>query len=460
MTVTGLKPGDIYYFAVYDYSSSSTTKVFDLETAAAGSLQDGSPTNMVASLPVPSIPSFGVGLANVNLVFPGNILGTANVAQYATLTSANTNVAVTAGGVITGVAPGTTSIQVVYTVGTNQFTNNVQVTVHAPSFSDNFTTAHDYLVNGVTNTTWDGVYAYPNFTVPGTGFVSDPAASILGADAGITTNGTLTVSNINVGWEYNQNDGFFLFKYVPADFQMQVHLVNFNAYSNELASAGSAAYDNPGLMARLYSTDTNGAIGAPFAANAPTTNGPVPNGEDWVSWTRFDQFGIGTYMRAEINDAKVVSSTQPDVNSGQFWLLLVRQFGTNFSFYQRTLQTDPWVPAANGVTYANALYANQPMQVGIIACAFDSGIEQVDQFDNFALDVSGSFGLTVTQSGLNLVLTWPDQPGVQLQSTTVLAPSNWQPVTSPTPTVTNGVASITLQIGLQNEFFRLKVPSP
>src|SRR5208283_2528045 len=102
---------------------------------------------------------------------------------------------------------------------------------------------------------------------------------------------------------------------VPADFQMQVHLVNFNAYSNNLANPGSASYDNPGLMARLYTTFTNGDIGAPFVINTNNTYG-----ENWVSWTRFDQFGIGTYARAEINNAKVVSSTQPDVGSGQFWL--------------------------------------------------------------------------------------------------------------------------------------------
>jgi hypothetical protein len=455
VTVTGLRPGEVYYFAAYDYSGSSSTKVFDLETAAAGSIQDGNPTNMVSSLPVSSIPSFGVGIATVNLVFPGNVVGTANVAQFATMTSANTNVAVAASGVITGVAPGATSIQVVYAVGTNQFTNTLQVTVHAPAFTDNFTTAHDYLNHGVTNTTWDGVYAYPNFTVPGTCYTSVSGAAILGADAGITTNGTLTVSNMNVGWEYNQNDGFFLFKYVPADFQMQVHLVNFNAFSNDLATPGSAAYDNPGLMARLYTTDTNGAIGAPFATNASSTNG-----EDWVSWTRFDLYAIGTYARAEIDNVKVLSSTQPDVNSRQFWLLLVRQFGTNFYFYQRANQTDPWLPAPNGITYANAVYGNRPMEVGIIACAFNSGVMQVDQFDHFALDVSGAFALTITPSGPNIILSWPDQPGVQVQTTASLLPANWQPVTSPTPTVANGVASMTLPIGSQNAFYRLSEPLP
>ncbi|SPE61178.1 exported hypothetical protein [Verrucomicrobia bacterium] len=460
VTVTGLAPGDTYYFAVYSYSSSGTTKVFDTETAAATpfpGLQDGNPTNIVSSLPVPSIPSFGVGFPVVNLVFPGNIVNPVNVARFSTMTSANTNIAVAGGGLITGISPGATSIQVVYTVGTNSFTNTLPVTVHAPAFTDSFTVAHDYLHNGAVGSPWDGVYAYPNFTVPGTGFTSDPAAQIFGADAGITANGTLTVSNENVGWEYNQNDGFFLFKYVPADFQMQVHLVNFNAYSNNLASAGSANYDNPGLMARLYTTYTNGNIGAPFATNANGTYG-----EDWVSWTRFDQFGIGTYARAEIDNAKVVSSTQPDIGSGQFWLLLVRQSGTNFSFYQRASQTDPWLPAPNGVTYANAVYANQPMQIGIIACAFDSGLEQVDQFDNFALDVSGGFGLTITLSGSNIILSWPDQPGVQVQTTASLPalPADWRPVLNPPPTVVNGVASLTLPIGAQNAYFRLSEPVP
>jgi hypothetical protein len=156
----------------------------------------------------------------------------------------------------------------------------------------------------------------------------------------------------------------------------------------------------------------------------------------------------------------VLSSIQPDVNSGQFWLLLVRQFGTNFYFYQKANQTDPWLPAPNGITYANAVYGNQPMEVGIIACAFDSGLVQVDQFDHFALDVSGAFTLTVTRSGPNIILSWPDQPGVQVQSTASLLPVNWQPVTSPTPTVANGVASMTLPIGSQNAFYRLSEPLP
>ena len=228
----------------------------------------------------------------------------------------------------------------------------------------------------------------PNNVVPNTDFVSDPAAQIFKADADISTNGLLTVATENVGWEYNQNDGFYLYKYVPADFQMAVHLVNFNAYSNELVTAGAANYDNPGLMARLFTSTTNGVKGAGFTVLSGATG--VTNEEDWVSWTRFDQFGIGTYARAEVANAKILSSTQPDIGSGQMWLLLVRQNYTNFYFYQKANKNDPWTPAPNGVTYNNAMYAGQGMQVGIISCAFDSGQEQTDPISTTSCSIASA----------------------------------------------------------------------
>ena len=51
--------------------------------------------------------------------------------------------------------------------------------------------------------------------------------------------------------------------------------------------------------------------GMGFDASSPAPPGAT-NEEDWVSWTRFDQFGIGTYARAEIANNKILSSTQPD----------------------------------------------------------------------------------------------------------------------------------------------------
>ena len=457
VTVTGLKPGDTYYAAVYSYINSSTTKIFDTETEASGSVQNGTPTNMVTSLPNPSIPVNGLGSAVVNLVFTGNQINPENFGAFTTITSSDTNVAVGNGGLITGIGAGTATLQIVFNTGTSSFTNFVTVTVRAPAFTDNFTASHNYLANGVAGTPWNGVYDYPSNTVPNTDYTSDLLADVSAADADITTNGTLTVTTENVGWEYNQNDGFFLFKYVPSDFQMAVHLVNFDAYSNELVTAGAANYDNPGLLARLYSTSPTGVLGAGFDTLTGSTG--TTNEEDWVSWTRFDQFGIGTYARAEIANNKILSSTQPDVGSGQMWLLLVRQNETNFFFYQKANKTDPWLAAPNGVTYSSALYANQPMQVGILACAFNSGQVLTDQFDNFMLDVSGSFGLTATASGGNILISWPDAPGVVLQSTASLTPVNWQTVTT-TPTVSAGVATVTLPIGAGNSFFRLQETTP
>ena len=149
------------------------------------------------------------------------------------------------------------------------------------------------------------------------------------------------------------------------------------------------------------------------------------------------------------------------MNSGQFWLLLVRQNETNFFFYQKANKTDPWLAAPNGVTYSSALYANQPMQVGIIAEAFDSGAVQTDQFDNFMLDVSAppvTLSLTAVTSGGNIVISWPDTAGAVLQSASSLNSPSWQTVTA-TPVVANGVDTVTVPIGSGNSFFRLQAAS-
>ena len=59
VTVTGLKPGDTYYAAAYSYINSSTTKIFNTETEASGSVQNGTPTNMVSTLVNATIPMNG-----------------------------------------------------------------------------------------------------------------------------------------------------------------------------------------------------------------------------------------------------------------------------------------------------------------------------------------------------------------------------------------------------------------
>ena len=436
--VNGLVPGVQYYVAVYGFSSSSTTKSFNLLGSVSGVTPPVTLTGIVASLPGNGIPLNGIGLPTVI----GNIQGggTLDVSKGAQITSGNTNIVVSTNGIITGVGIGTATNMVTVVNGTNTFNTTLVTTVRAPSYTDNFGTSHDYIANGNTNTTWDGVYAYPKFTIPDTTFVSSGSAFVFTADANITSNDVLTITSENVGFENPQNDGFFLFKYVPADFQVAVHI------SASLLTTNGAvieAYNYPGLLARPYRFSTNGIAGAPFYTNVP---------DSFVTWARFDEFGIGTRSELIIRGG-TTSLPSADVGSEQRWLLMVRHNSTNFTFYQKANLTDPWQAGPAGQVFNVTNFLNLPMQVGIMEGGFDSGNVVTGQFDTFSLDV-GQPVLEVSNVGKTISLSWPALSGYTLQSTLGLAPTSWQPV-SATPVTVDGVSTVTLSATNSAAFFRL-----
>src|SRR5581483_3313512 len=254
VTVTGLSPGVTYYAVVYTFGGLGATRTFNTFTSATSNLVDGVLTGIQSSLLGNGIPAGGI----------------AEITPAVHIVPANPAVVVTTNGVLTGVAQGSTTLTIDY----SGFTNTLAVTVRAPSFSDNFGVSHDYLASGVAGTPWDGVYLNPG-DVPDRTFVSTITSATLGANASANV---LSVTNINVGFEFGQADGFFLFKYVPADFQMAV---NLQVYTNN----GSQSFNNSGLMARGYTVATNGTLGAPLGGAGL---------ESWIAWERFDQFGIGT----------------------------------------------------------------------------------------------------------------------------------------------------------------------
>ena len=421
VTVTGLVPGHVYYAAVYSYAGSGATKVFNQQTTAIGSLPAGTLIGISSSLPGNGIPRGGIGLPAVHALYTGG--GSGEISSLVDLASSDPNVVAVTNGVLTGLANGTSTI----TVSFQGFTNTLIATVRAPGFTDNFAVNHDYLVNRATNTVWDGVYLNAG-DIPG-GIAGSGQTTT--CDANVTSNGVLTVVNVNGAWEAfaptDAEDGFFLFKYVPADFQAAVHLTAFDVVN----------YNSPGLLARAYGTN-----GAPFAGT---------NGECWVSWTRFDEFGIGTYARQTIDNV-TTRSPQPVQGDTNYWLLIVRRDGTNFSFYQRVNATDPWQPSPNGTTYSVPSFAGVPMQVGICQATFNN-IPAMAQFDSFMLDTVLPT-LSVSRSGADVVLSWPAVPGVALQYTTSLKPVNWLPVGT-TPVTSGGISSVTLPPSAATEFFRL-----
>ena len=160
--------------------------------------------------------------------------------------------------------------------------------------------------------------------------------------------------------------------------------------------------------------------------------------ENYVSWTRFNEYSYANYLRNEVNGA--VSQINPgDYPNSAYWLRLDR-VGNTFRFYQRTNSTDAWklvsFPApVNGTTLTRSDLAGQPLQVGLIHATFSGQLGvQFSSFSitetnmgpfatapspatglAFARNSDGSLGLSWTPgagSSGSLVVVWTGTNGV------------------------------------------------
>ena len=228
------------------------------------------------------------------------------------------------------------------------------------TFTDNFNTPVNYLTNGVAGTIWDGVY-FGAGEFNNTGLGGGGPGATLQCDADITTPNTLTLQTTGTAWEWADDDGFFLFKVVRGDFSAVVRIVT---------PFDSSAYNTAGLQARAFA-----AGGDPFGGS-----------ENYVSWTRFDEYGFANYLRSEVNGG--VNQINPgDYPNSAYWLRMDR-VGNGFRFYQRTNSTDAWklvsFPApVGGTTLTRSDLAGQPLQVGIIHATFNGQLGV--QFSNFSI---------------------------------------------------------------------------
>ena len=435
VTVSGLAPGVNYYASIYTFTGSGTNEVFNTLGSVTNSLTDGFLIGVQGSL-AGGVPRGGVGQLLVQAIYTGGVA--VDVSSLATVSSADVNVIKVQNGVLTGLTNGTAIV----TNSFKNFTNVTSVTVRDPFFMDEFTNSQNYLVNGVTNTGWDGLYNPQDGSnpIPGSTYVPLPGSGTTVADANVTSNGMLTVTASGDGWENAAVGGFFLFKYVPGDFQMAVHISSFNV----------ATYNQPGIMARGYAS-SNGTVGLPLGYAVTNAGGTNDVGEYWVDFTRFDQFSIGTYARPNI-DSVVTQNGQPDLGDGNFWLLINRTRGTNFTYYQRLNQTDPWKRTPNNILYQLPQFAGRPMQVGIMAGPW--GNQNTVEYEHFMLDITTGSPLTVKPDGLgNLIVSWPAIPGT-LQHSTSLSTPNWQTVPGTAVLDTNGF-SLTVPKSGSTDFFRL-----
>jgi hypothetical protein len=267
------------------------------------------------------------------------------------------------------------------------------------ALTNTFNVAIDYLTNGVASTFWDGVYfgagEFVNSGVGGGGL-----GATIQCDSHITTANTLTIESTGTAWEGADDDGFFLYKIAPGDFSMTVHVVS--PYDN-------SSFNTAGLQARAFS-----AGGDPFTING--------NGEDYVSWTRFDQFGFANYLRNEVNGG--VQQINPGgAPNSNYWLRMDRVRSTNFMFYQKASAGAAWslvtFPApVSGTTLRRGDLNGQPLQVGIIHATFNNQIGV--QFTDFSLILSNvsyaappspPTGLSVSNGNAGIDVSWTTGAG-------------------------------------------------
>ncbi len=114
--------------------------------------------------------------------------------------------------------------------------------------------------------------------------------------------------------------------------------------------------------------------------------------ENFVSWTRFDEYGFANYLRSEVGGgvAQINPGNYPNSN---YWLRMDRVNGTNFFFYEKATKAAAWQLVSfpspvNGTKLVRADLAGQPLQVGIIHATFNGQLGV--QFTDFSLSVSNS----------------------------------------------------------------------
>jgi hypothetical protein len=463
VTVTGLTQGQAYYATVYTYAGTGSSTVINPMTAATGSQIDAAIVGISASLPG-GIPNGGIGTVTIQGVTPQGTLISLNTSS-ATYLSSNTNIIQVLNGVLTGIATGTANVQVVL----GAYTNVASVTVRPPSFADDFSTEHDFLVDGVTNTGWEGLYnavvAGANSPIPGSTYNASGDSTSVALVAPVTnivitatniipdvsTNYTyvtnvanvVTITSTGNGWENNNAGGFFLFKYVPANFQMATHIYSFQVQG----------FNQPGILARGYAV-SNGLAGWPLGYVVPNAGGTNDVAEYWIDLTRFDEFNIGTYARRNI-DGAVSQNTQTDQGDENFWLLIVRSGdGSQFDFYKRRNATDAWRLVPNKTHYSITQLTGRPMQVGLMAGPW-GGPSSV-QYDHFMLD-SGAPVIFAKASGGNVNVSWPAIGSTTLKSTPSITPPfvNWQTVTQPPVLTLDGFNQVTMPATNNAMFFEL-----
>ncbi len=212
----------------------------------------------------------------------------------------------------------------------------VALNLSATVVTDSFGTSHNYAVDGVAGTIWDGFF----YNVAGGNAV------VTAADANASNAGVLTFRSQFGNWENGDNDGMLLYKTVAGDFDARVQIVSMNVVQ----------WHDAGLVARVADSADAGA------------------GEDWVAARHFAQGNLCGHRSTDngVSANATAAGLQP-------WLRLTRS-GSTITSYRSTDGVNWTRIGATVRTDMNGL----PLQVGIWQATFSVN-EGTARFDNFSL---------------------------------------------------------------------------
>jgi hypothetical protein len=445
VTVSNLIPGIVYHAAVFSYSGAGASTLYNTTEAQASSVTaQGQISKIYVRLPSgTNVLNQGAAFYTVDVVYTSavtnDVTGTAVLFfDPPTAAAYNTNGL----GIFTPMTNIPFNVYAVFSTSSGLNATNTDlatVTTHEPVLIDNFDVNHDYLATGVGGTIFDGVYFgdvanHPSNSIPGGVGTTSPGLGLTTiADANVSSNGYLTVQHSGTGWEFAEDDGFLLLKNISGNFQASVHV--FEATDGFFPPTANA---NVGLMARAA-----GAAGGPFGGA----------GEDWISWSRFDLFGIQNDGRSTLDGG----TTRLEVRDGttNYWLMIVRN-GNTFYFMERPTTNDAWF-VRNNFTTVRSDFGGQPLQVGIQAAMFAAATGKT-LFDHFALDGTANRPILAhARSGGNLTLSWSTAyAAYTLQSSSSVLPGSatWSSVAT-APVITNGLINVTVPTSSAAAFYRL-----
>ncbi|MGH7952678.1 MAG: hypothetical protein ACREFE_12290, partial [Limisphaerales bacterium] len=382
--VSGLGGSNNLYTAeVLSYDSSGASIVYNTASPATNSfLGTGIPASVAINVFPTNLPVGGAGQVQVIATFTTGDQVDITTDPSVTLTSSDPTTVLVNNGVLNALQTGTANITADYA----GFSGTNNVAVAAPRFTDNFSIPHSYLTNGLPGSAWDGLYLRSG-DLPGATYAGVPVQTT-GFNADVTSNNVLTLTAANSSWAGASDNGPFLFKHVPGDFEAAVHVTSI---PRAASGDGSVAYMFVGLLAR--------------GANADGS--PLNGSENWVDWTEFDQYSVSTHARTTINGAD--SGDTYEVADGQttsdYWILMQRVNSTNFYFYKKVNVTDPWEAHPEVTIVQPSLTNGVPVQVGLFQATFGGNSGTV-QFDNFMLDAENISGGTPPSATTGLMASY------------------------------------------------------